>query len=487
MPHTSKYQHPSWALAHRKPGVELRFINNKYYLYACSAKYDPITKKSKKVTGQLLGTVTEKNGFVESAKRTLTEKAARGRSVDLSRIGVREYGFVAFLNQYNGAIAQKLQQFFPEHYRIILYMAYCRFLYASPIKNFALHIAKSMLSVEDNTIYNDKKFSAAYRSVGINREAIAAYLKSFIKPNDHILVDLTNIFSTSEQMRFSKEGYNADMVFDKQFNLLYIYSAQLVQPVFYKILPGNIKDVRGFKIALQEAAIKDAIVIADKGFYSKENVEFLMQEELRFIIPLKRDSKLVDYSKLDKKINNYFKFEERYIWYEIYTVENLSLYLFKDEKLEVQEQKDYLDRIETLPEKYSKEGFLARVGIFGTIAMLSNVEGQDAAKVYTSYKSRNSIEVMFDGFKNILHADKTYMQNEDALEGYMLVNHIALQWYYIIYNLLQKNEQLKKYSVNDFVTHLKEIKKVRINDKWYIEPIIKASQTMLKKMKIPIT
>lgn len=487
MPRVSKYQHPEWALAHRKPGVELRFINNKYYLYSISAKYDPITKKSKKVTGPLLGTVTEKGGFAGSAKKTLIEKAARGSMVDPSLISVREYGFVAFLDQYNQTITEKLHQFFPDHYHIILYMAYCRFLFASPIKNFALHIAKSMLSVGDNSTYNDKKFSEAYRSIGIRREAITGYLKSFIKPNDHILVDLTNIFSASGQMRFSKEGYNADMIFDRQFNLLYIYSAQLVQPVFYKILPGNIKDVRGFKITLREAAIKDAIVIADKGFYSKENVEFLIQEELHFIIPLQRDSKLVDYSKLDKKTNKYFKFQERYIWYEIYTVESLTLYLFKDEKLEVQEQKDYLDRIETLPEKYSREGFLAKVDIFGTIAMLSNVEGQDAAKVYTSYKSRNSIELMFDGFKNILQADKTYMQNEDALEGYMLVNHIALQWYYIIYNLLKNNDQLKKYSVNDFVTHLKEIKKVRINGQWHVEPIIKASKAMLAKMKISIT
>lgn len=483
----SKYIHPDWALAHRKPGVELRFINNKYYLYACTGVYDPITKKSKKKTGKLLGTVTQKDGFVESEKRMLVEKATRGFVLDANTLSVREFGFTAFLQEYNVSILQKLKAFFPEHYQIIIYMAYCRFLYASPIKNFALHIAKSMLSVDDSTIYTDKKFSEAYRVVGRNREAISGYLKSFIKPNDHILVDLTNVFSASNNMRFAKEGYNADMIFDKQFNLLYIYSAQLVQPVFYKILAGNIKDVRGFKISLQEAGIKDAIIIADKGFYSKENVGFLKNEDLNFIIPLQRDSKLIDYSKLDKRTNQYFKFQDRYIWYYSYQVEGMTLYLFKDEKLEVQEQKDYLDRIVSLPEKYNQEGFQLKIDVFGTIAMVSDVANQDAKAIYCSYKSRNQIEVMFDGFKNILHADKTYMQNEDALEGYMLVNHIALQWYYIIYNILKNNDQISKYSVNDFTTHLKEIKKVRINDLWHTEPIIKASMAMLHKMKISIT
>lgn len=483
----SKYIHPEWALAHRKPGVELRFINNKYYLYACSAIYDPITKKSKKKTGKLLGSITENEGFVESEKRKLIEKSSKGLLFDASTLSVREFGFTAFLQEYNGLISQKLKEYFPEHYQIIIYMAHCRFLYSSPIKNFALHIAKSMLSIDDNTIYTDKKFSEAYRLIGRNREAIAGYLKSFIKPNDHILVDLTNIFSASNNMRFAKEGYNADMIFDKQFNLLYIYSAQLVQPVFYKILAGNIKDVRGFKISLQEAGIKDAVVIADKGFYSKENVDFLKKETLNFIIPLQRDSKLIDYSTLDKRENKYFKFQDRYIWYHSYQVDDMSLYLYKDEKLEVQEQKDYLDRIVSLPEKYTQQGFQLKIEVFGTIAMVSDVPSQDAKAIYSSYKSRNQIEVMFDGFKNILHADKTYMQNEDALEGYMLVNHIALQWYYIIYNILKNSEQISKYSVNDFVTHLKEIKKVRINDLWHTEPIIKASMAMLNKMKISIT
>jgi hypothetical protein len=93
---------------------------------------------------------------------------------------------------------------------------------------------------------------------------------------------------------------------------------------------------------------------------------------------------------------------------------------------------------------------------------------------------------MFDGYKNILKADRTYMQDEDALEGYMLVNHIAIQWYYIIYKLLKENKMLKKYSVTDFVKLLIDVKKVRINDVWYKEPIIKRIQTLLDKLKISI-
>lgn len=481
----SKFIHPAWAIAHRKPGVELRFISNRYYLYSCSAVYDKVTKKSKKVSGKLLGTITEADGFIESDKRKLAKSASQALAIN--SIIVKEFGFTSFLNNYNGAIVEKLKFYFPEHFQIIIYMAYCKFLFASPVKNFAFHLSKSMLSNEDKNIYTDKKFSTALREIGLNRNAISDYLKSFMVSNDHVMVDMTNVFSASNNMRHSKMGYNADMVFDKQFNLLYIYSPSLLQPVFYKLLAGNIKDVTGFKMCMKESGITDATIIADKGFYSKGNIAFLEKEKLQFIIPLKRDNTNIDYSKIDKKVNSYFKYQERYIWYHESTLDKKQLFLFKDEKLQQQEQKDYLDRIVTLPEEYTMDKFKARLDVFGTIAILTNAPNQTASQLYITYKSRNSIEVMFDGYKNIIKADKTYMQNEDALEGYLFVSHIALQWYYIIYNMLKEHDLTSKYSVTDFASHLKEMKQVKINDSWHIEPVIKASQAILKKMKISIT
>ena len=50
-----------------------------------------------------------------------------------------------------------------------------------------------------------------------------------------MLVDMTNMFSGSEKMYYAKEGYNSDMVFDTQINLMYIYSSQTNQPLFYRL------------------------------------------------------------------------------------------------------------------------------------------------------------------------------------------------------------------------------------------------------------
>lgn len=466
---TSPY--PQWVLNCRKPKTEVRFINGKYYLYSCSSKYDPQTKKSKKISGSILGSITEKDGFIESDKKKQIREAKQ--LVDFTITSIREYAFTEFLNNNCSDIKQKLELFFPMYSKLIEYMAYSRFIHCSPIKNMPMFTAKSMLSVADTKKYSDKDFALALRDIGRNREKIMEYLKSFVKPNDHLLFDVTNMFSASRKMRYAKLGYNQDMVYGTQFNLMYVYDATLRIPVFYKLFPGNIRDVRGFKNCLKEANLNNSTIIIDKGFYSKENIQMLQDEQLQFIIPLQRSNATIDYDAFEETINQNFKHTDRYIWYQSKREGNLRTLLFKDKALLVHEEKDYLDRIQSIPEKYTLEGYLKKKKTFGTITLLTNKLEVPAQQIFEEYKSRNEIEILFDAKKNELEADKPYMQNEEALEGWMFINHIALQWYYIIYNTLKEANLLSKFSVKDVGVLFNESKAARVNGEWIKEPVVK--------------
>ena len=100
-------------------------------------------------------------------------------------------------------------------------------------------------------------------------------------------------------------------------NLMCVFSVKQQSPVYYRLLPGNIKDVSAFKMSLQESGVKDATIIIDKGFASNSNIEALEKEGLKFIIPLPRNSSLIDYQKIksgDKSLlDGHFQYEERYI------------------------------------------------------------------------------------------------------------------------------------------------------------------------------
>ncbi len=102
-------------------------------------------------------------------------------------------------------------------------------------------------------------------------------------------------------------------------------------------------------------------------------------------------------------------------------------------------------------------------------------------------KAEDKIESMINVLKNIVDVDKSYMQNEQALEAWMFINYIALHWYYKIYQLLVRYELNKKFSPMDFVLFLKEVRKVQINGIWYNTEITAKTKDLLTLIKVHIT
>ena len=97
------------------------------------------------------------------------------------------------------------------------------------------------------------------------------------------------------------------------------------------------------------------------------------------------------------------------------------------------------------------------------------------------------VETAFDTFKNTLEADRSYMQNDQALEGWMFINYIALLAYWRILKLLVKKELLSKFSIKDILIHLSYIKKIRINGQWHLAEITNKTKKLFDKLDYAIT
>jgi hypothetical protein len=481
--------HPQWAIKHRDKGKELRLINGKYYLYEYKTVYDKQKKKPKKISGGLIGSITEQDGLIPSPKRAL--KMAVLVPQDFGGILCKEYGVSLLVTTILSAYGTALEKAFGEDWKNILAIAYCRFVYRCPLKSIPFRLASSYLpELTGLPPFNDKQASVVLKRIGGQPEKRLGYMKSFIHADNYVLIDATGLHSQSTLIPLAKRGYSNPMNFDTQFNLLYIYSATSKMPVYYKLLPGNIREVKAFKNSLLKAGLQKTVIVADKGFYSKANIELLLQESLQFIIPLRRDNGLIEYSAINantfKDAANYFQHEKRIIWYKRYAVEGqLLLHLFLDEGLRVKEEGDYLSRIKTHPEDYSIEGYHSKKDRFGTIAMLTNLTGTQQ-EVYQTYKGRMAIEVMFDGMKNIMDADHTYMQDEQTLQGWMFVNHIVLQWYQHLYIELKEKDLLKKISVNDYIQLLTDVKKVKINETWHLNEFTNQTQKLIGKINLKL-
>lgn len=62
---------------HKQPNTELKLINGRYYLYEVKSVYDKALKYSRKISGGILGCITEKDGFKPSEKRLLKAKSEK--------------------------------------------------------------------------------------------------------------------------------------------------------------------------------------------------------------------------------------------------------------------------------------------------------------------------------------------------------------------------------------------------------------------------
>lgn len=476
--------HPEWALKHKRKGTELRLIGGNYYLYEVKSKWNPQKKRAQKITGRILGRVTP-DGFIPSPKYELSKKPL------IQSVTVKEYGATKFLLDIMDDIIDVLNNTFPLYSKEILSSAIIRLIHQSPAKNMDFHLRESYLSeMYPHVSLTDKKISSLFNSLGYMREAIDAFLKGLIKTeNNHMLIDATHMFSKSKNMDMAQIGYNSEHKFIPQVNLMFIYALNLSLPVYYRIIPGNIREVTGFSLTLKASGIKDAVVIADKGFYSENNIKQLEEENIRFIIPLRRTSTLIDYSHLSdkEKLHGYFKFNNRFIWHYTYPAgEKRFIHIYLDEQLKTEEERDYLLRIEAKPESYTIDGFYKRQYQMGTLAILTNIESEPE-ETYIYYKSRNSIEVMIDALKNVLLADASYMRNNTSLEGWMFITFISLICYYRIYRLLQDKKLLSRYSPLDILKYFSAIKKVKIDGIWYTSEINTKTKRLIDKLGLHIT
>lgn len=487
--------HPDWAIKFKTKGTELRFLKGKYYLYRITSKWDKEKKKTRKITLEMIGRITEEQGLIPKGQRTKKEKIEKSPIV-VENISTKEYGASHFLTTISTDIIENLKASFPEQWKEIFALSVNRLLHQSPLKNMDFYYQESYLSESFKDINLSKNNLTSFmKNVGADRSKISTVLKKFVIGHEHIIFDTTHSFSSSKGMTLNQIGYNSQKEFDPQVNLLYMYSTDQQTPVYYRNIPGNIHGIKALKLTIAEAGLQNAIAIGDKGFASKENIQEFQNSGLDFLLPLKRNNKNVNYQRLEardtrKAFDGWFLFQNRPIFYYSYVNDEdkkLKYIVFCDPKLRTEEEAFYLRCLHTKHEGYTQTGFEEKQFLFGTLPIVTNLTEIEEEKIYEKYKSRMQIESVFDVYKNLLDADRSYMQSDESFEAWVFINHIALLMYYRILNLLKKHELINSTSPQELLLKLAHVNKVKINEKWVTAEINSKSAALFKKLNITVT
>jgi hypothetical protein len=108
---------------------------------------------------------------------------------------------------------------------------------------------------------------------------------------EYIALDITSISSWSSLIEEVEWGYNRDHEELPQINVCMLMGERSRLPVFPTVYSGSLKDVSTLKTTVEEMTGyipgKSVLLVMDKGFYSKKNVDLLLKSypKHRFIMP----------------------------------------------------------------------------------------------------------------------------------------------------------------------------------------------------------
>lgn len=135
--------------------------------------------------------------------------------------------------------------------------------------------------------------------------------------------------------------------FAEAINLMMAFSTRQMLPVYYRIQPGNVKDMTSFLTSLDEFGDRSATAIGNKGFYSKKNVEELEKRDVDYIIALRRSTGGLDYNVFDnQRSEGHFLYAGRLIKYSSQSIDGRKVHLYYDAKHAAEEETDYLRRVD---------------------------------------------------------------------------------------------------------------------------------------------
>ena len=448
---------PEWVRKYKTKGVEIRPVGNKYYAYQISSKWNREKKRAQKITGDYLGVVTE-DGIVKPHSMGVVKSDY-------------EYGNIALLYGIaDRTIKPVLKELYPTLYKRILSYVFLREIQPLPMKSIHYLYEKTYLS----RIYDESMSPSSISSMleSMPEDTSMNVMKKLTEKGEYVLMDSTAIFSRSENLSFLEPGHNSKEIHLPQINVMMLFSSTRTLPTFIRILPGSIRDVTAMSATIEMAGVEKCVIVADKGFFSSDNVKKLKKNHLSYIVPLRRNSSLIPDV---EEFSGVFMYGGKPVKY--WNNDN-GVYIFEDPVLKGEEEKDYLIRIHD--NARSRKSYYEKSGDFGKLYLLSNLN-EKPERLYMLYKQREYVEYAFNVYKNDLETDRSCLGDDHKLFSYMFLNLLSLYLHFQVLNMITG-----KYSVRDILLILSRVKVYKMEKKEIISEIPKKAKEIVADLKIDL-
>ena len=362
-------------------------------------------------------------------------------------------------------------------------------------------------------IYSDSKVSNLFKELTQNQ--FLSFLDDWNKDRDHdsrvyVSYDSTNINSAAGDIDILEFGKAKDDKGLPIVNLSIAMDKTNKVPLFYEEYPGSIVDVSQFKFMVDkvnEYGYKQIGFILDRGYFSKENIQYMDDNEYSFIIMCKGCKDLVSSLVLQKmgtfetkreaSIRAYKRYgttvkarlydddkKERY--FHIYfnpaklsaereqleiKIDGLRKFLDKNIGSKTKFGKVYHDYFNL---EYSNEGILISVEenteviekelkLCGYFCIITSEE-MSAAQALIHYKGRDISEKLFRDDKTFIGSKSERVQSSESMSSKLFIEFIALIVRNRMYNLL-KEKMIENGAKQNFMTvpsSIRQLEKIQM-------------------------
>lgn len=413
---------------------------------------------------------------------------------------VRSNGVYALISEIVKKIGLKkaLEQAFPENSNEILSVAQYMLTRGNVMYYYRDWLEETVSFSENNMSGAD--ISRLFESIDEDRRL--HFFNTWISQKykgEYLAYDVTSI-SSYGGMESLEWGYNRDKEKLQQINFGMYYGEDSRLPLYYRIYPGSITDKTHLKYMMRESRLlscKKAKFVMDRGFYSKDNMQYMAQNGYKFVIALPES---LNYAKeLIKQHGSEVMGHSECHWgpgmpygkaYEVTELGfRMRVHLYYDlakaardsDALysEIEKTENELREMTEPPDKklhYDKYFFINRakdgslgyrrnhaaideaLSLCGYFLIAETDFTKTTAEILSVYRRRDVVEKCFDDLKNALDMHRLYVHSDETAQGKAFCAFVALIIRSYMIDHLHDHMVKNKYTFDKILLELKKTK-----------------------------
>lgn len=326
---------------------------------------------------------------------------------------------------------------------------------------------------------------------------------------EYFALDITSVSSYSQQNEFVRYGYNRDGEPLPQINICMLLGESSHLPIYYQVLPGSIHDVSTLQNILLTLSLLNTgsiHVVMDKGFCSEANIDDLYRSHLHFTVGM---SFVGNFAKdcvikaKEQDIMNYANFHQvrdkdifASSWLHNWKGHRMYVHVYYDSEKADGQYRAFLRELsickEELENKKENKKHLAMYKRYFTVKetpkrgrkvqvnqeevetyhnttagyfVLSSNSIKDPVDALTVYREKDAVEKGFDNLKNSIDCKRLRVHSEEAMQGRLFIQYIALIIASQIQRIMKEHDLYKRLTMPDLINEMKSIQEIHISGK----------------------